>query len=224
MRTVVLFSGGLDSTTVLALVLARGDEAYPLTVGYGQRHRIEIEKARRILESYGLADRAREVTVDLSFLHSSSLTNTGLSVPDTATAAIPNTYVPARNLIFLSLAAAYAEDVGAVRIAIGVNALDYSGYPDCRPEFIEAFDRTLAVGTKAGSGGAGIHIEAPLIDLSKKEIVQLGRGLGVDHALTHSCYDPDEEGRACGVCDSCRLRLKGFAEAGLTDPAPYIVR
>lgn len=224
MRTVVLFSGGLDSTTVLAMVLARGDEVYPLTIGYGQRHRVEVEKARRILEKYDLSAKAREVTIDLSFLASSSLTNTGLSVPDTASAAIPNTYVPARNLLFLSLAAAYAEDIGATRIAIGVNALDYSGYPDCRPEFIDAFNRTLAVGTKAGIDGTGIVIEAPLIDLSKKDIVRLGRGLGVDHALTHSCYAPDDADRACGVCDSCRLRLKGFAEAGLTDPAPYTPR
>ena len=224
MRTVVLFSGGLDSTTVLAMVIARGDEVYPLTIGYGQRHRVEIEKGRRILHAYGLSGRARELTIDLSFLASSSLTNTGLAVPDTAATAIPNTYVPARNLLFLSLAAAYAEDIGATRIAIGVNALDYSGYPDCRPAFIESFNRTLALGTKTGSDGAGILIEAPLIDLSKKDIVRLGRGLGIDHALTHSCYDPDSDGRACGVCDSCRLRLKGFAEAGLTDPAPYANR
>ncbi|HOW52814.1 MAG TPA: 7-cyano-7-deazaguanine synthase QueC [bacterium] len=221
MRTVVLFSGGLDSTTVLAMVIARGDEAFPLTVAYGQRHRVETEKARRILDRYGLAARVREVTVDLSFLSSSSLINTDLAVPGSADTAIPNTYVPARNLVFLSLASAYAEDIGATRIAIGVNALDYSGYPDCRPEFIEAFNRVLATGTKAGVAGGGIIVEAPLIDLSKKEIVQLGRGLGVDHAMTHSCYDPDPEGRACGACDSCRLRLKGFAEAGITDPAPY---
>ena len=221
MRTVVLFSGGLDSTTVLALTIARGDEVFPLTLLYGQRHRVEVEKGRRILERYGLADRARTVTLDLSFLASSSLTNTALGVPDNAADTIPNTYVPARNLVFLSLAAAYAEDIGATRLAIGVNALDYSGYPDCRPEFVDAFNRTLAAGTKAGTAGGGIVVEAPLIDLTKREIVQLGRGLGVDHALTHSCYDPDEEGRACGVCDSCRLRLKGFAEAGLADPAPY---
>ncbi len=221
MRSVVLFSGGLDSTTVLALALARGDEVFPLTIAYEQRHAVETEKAARTLERYRLHERARTVVLDLSFLRSSSLTNRGLGVPDHAAEGIPNTYVPARNLLFLSLAAAYAEDIGASRILIGVNAVDYSGYPDCRPVFVESFNRLLAVGTKAGVAGNGIEVEAPLLDLSKGQIIRLGVGLGVDYALTHSCYNPDAAGRACGRCDSCRLRLKGFAEAGATDPVVY---
>lgn len=221
MRTVVLFSGGLDSTTVLAMAIARGDEVYPLTISYGQRHRVEIEKSRRTLDHYHLADRARELSLDLSFLHSSALTDRSLAVPHHPGETIPVTYVPARNLIFLSLAAAYAEDIGAERIIIGVNAVDFSGYPDCRPAFIEAFERAVRSGTKAGDR---LSVEAPLILLSKKEIVELGVRLGVDHTLTHSCYDPAPDGAACGTCDSCRLRLKGFAEAGIPDPARYVAR
>ncbi|HSA33549.1 MAG TPA: 7-cyano-7-deazaguanine synthase QueC [bacterium] len=221
MKSVVLFSGGLDSTTALAMAIARGDEVYPLTISYGQRHRVEIEKARRTLDRYRLADRAREISFDLSFLHSSALTDRSLAVPRHSVDAIPVTYVPARNLIFLSLAAAYAEDIGAERIIIGVNAVDFSGYPDCRPAFIEAFERAVRSGTKAGDR---LAVEAPLIALSKKEIVELGVGLGVDHALTHSCYDPAPDGAACGTCDSCRLRIKGFAEAGIGDPARYVAR
>jgi len=220
-KSVVLFSGGLDSTTALAMAIARGDEVYPLTISYGQRHRVEIEKARRTLDRYRLADRAREISFDLSFLHSSALTDRSLAVPRHSVDAIPVTYVPARNLIFLSLAAAYAEDIGAERIIIGVNAVDFSGYPDCRPAFIEAFERAVRSGTKAGDR---LAVEAPLIALSKKEIVELGVGLGVDHALTHSCYDPAPDGAACGTCDSCRLRIKGFAEAGIGDPARYVAR
>lgn len=221
MRTVVLFSGGLDSTTVLAMAIARGDEVHPLTISYGQRHRIEIEKARRTLDRYRLADRARELLLDLSFLHSSALIDRSLAVPHHSDDQIPVTYVPARNLIFLSLATAYAEDIGAERIIIGVNAVDFSGYPDCRPAFIEAFERAVRSGTKAGDR---LSVEAPLILLSKKEIVELGARLGVDHTLTHSCYDPAPDGAACGTCDSCRLRLKGFAEAGIPDPARYVAR
>lgn len=221
MRSVVLFSGGLDSTTALAIAIARGDEVYPLTISYGQRHRIEIEKGRRTLDRYRLADRAREISFDLSFLHSSALTDRSLAVPHRPGDAIPVTYVPARNLIFLSLAAAYAEDIGAERIIIGVNAVDFSGYPDCRPAFIEAFERAVRSGTKAGDR---LSVEAPLIALSKKEIIEWGVRLGINHALTHSCYDPAPDGAACGTCDSCRLRLKGFAEAGLTDPARYVAR
>jgi len=222
-KSVVLFSGGLDSTTALAIAIARGDEVHPLTISYGQRHRVEIEKARRTLDRYRLADRAREISFDLSFLHSSALTDRSLAVPrhtDDAD-AIPITYVPARNLIFLSLAAAYAEDIGAERIIIGVNAVDFSGYPDCRPAFIEAFERAVRSGTKAGDR---LAVEAPLIALSKKEIVEWGVRLGVDHSLTHSCYDPASDGAACGTCDSCRLRLKGFAEAGIVDPVRYVAR
>jgi len=225
-KSVLLFSGGLDSTTVLALAVARGDDVFPLTVVYGQRHAIETTKAIRILEQYGLASRARTIFLDLSFLHSSSLINRDLVVPHGAktTVPIPNTYVPARNLLFLSLAAAYAEDIGASRILIGVNARDYSGYPDCRPDFIEQFNRTLVTGTKTGNTGGIIIVEAPFISFTKGQIIRLGHELGVDYRMTHSCYDPDEEGRACGQCDSCRLRLKGFSEAGLDDPAPYVSR
>ncbi len=221
MKTVVLFSGGLDSTTVLAMNVARGDEVFPITIVYGQRHEIEVRKAALTLERYRLAGRAKTLGLDLSFLRSSSLTNHALSVPERAAAAIPNTYVPARNLLFLSLAAAYAEDIGASRISIGVNAVDYSGYPDCRPVFVDAFNHLLSVSTKAGTEGNGILVEAPLLHLTKGEIIKRGLALGVDYALTHSCYDPDGEGHACGRCDSCRLRLKGFAEAGVKDPIVY---
>lgn len=224
MRTVVLFSGGLDSTTVLALAVTRGDEVFPLTIVYGQRHAVEAQRAALTLERYCLTDRARTLHLDLSFLATSALTNHTLTVPDRTGATIPNTYVPARNLLFLSLAAAYAEDIGASRIAIGVNAVDYSGYPDCRPEFVEVFNHLLVVGTKAGVEGNAIVVEAPLIHLTKGEIIKRGLALGVDYALTHSCYDPDGEGRACGRCDSCRLRLKGFAEAGVRDPVIYIAQ
>ncbi len=224
MKTVVLFSGGLDSTTVLAMVIARGDEVFPLTIVYGQRHEVEVRKAALTLERYRLSHRAKTIALDLSFLRSSSLTNHTLVVTDGSSAAIPNTYVPARNLLFLALAAAYAEDIGASRIAIGVNAVDYSGYPDCRPEFVEAFNRLLAVGTKRGVESGDIAVEAPLLSLTKGEIIARGLALGVDYSLTHSCYAPDEEGRACGRCDSCRLRLKGFAEAGIADPVRYIER
>ncbi len=224
MRTVVLFSGGLDSTTTLAMVIARGDEVFPLTIIYGQRHAIEARAAALTLERYRLMERAKTLHLDLSFLASSALTNHALTVPDQRGAAIPSTYVPARNLLFLSLAAAYAEDIGASRIAIGVNAVDYSGYPDCRPEFVEMFNRLLAVGTKRGTEGNSIVVEAPLLRLTKGEIIKRGLALGVDYALTHSCYDPDEKGRSCGRCDSCRLRLKGFAEAGVRDPIVYVAQ
>lgn len=222
MNSVVLFSGGLDSTTLIALALSKNETVFPLTILYGQRHKIEIEKSKKILKKYGLTDRASELEINLSFLTNCSLINSDIAVPDgdDSKKEIPNTYVPSRNIIFLSFAASYAESVDAQKIYIGVNSVDYSGYPDCRPEFIEAFNSAVAKGTKQGIE-KGLRIEAPLVNLSKKEIILLGTSLGVDYSMTHSCYDPEESGRACGRCDSCRLRLKGFVDAGLKDLAEY---
>lgn len=220
-RTVVLFSGGLDSATVLALAISRGFEPYPLTVVYGQRHFIEVERSKKTLIKYGIADRATVMELDLSLFSKCSLINRDMDIPDKPAEGIPSTYVPARNLIFLSIAAGFAETVDAETIMIGVNSVDYSGYPDCRPEFIEAFNRTVSSGTKMGVEKS-LAVEAPLIKMSKKEIIQLGMSLGVDYSLTHSCYDPSPDGRSCGVCDSCRLRLEGFRQAGLKDPLDYL--
>ena len=220
MKTVVLFSGGLDSSTILAMVKNRGDELFPLTVRYGQRHDIEIQQARRQLETYGLLDNAREIVLDLSFLSVTSLINKTRVVPDVESAGIPSTYVPSRNIIFLSIASAWAEQIEADSIAIGVNSVDYSGYPDCRPEFIDSFNRSIILGTKRGIEGH-LSIEAPLQHLSKGEIIKIGIENGVDYGLTHSCYNPTESGLSCGVCDSCRLRLEGFRDAGISDPLSY---
>jgi 7-cyano-7-deazaguanine synthase len=217
---VVLLSGGLDSATAAAIAGSQGFELYALTVEYGQRHACEIAAARAIARALGVA-RHVELRVDLSAFGGSALTD-AVEVPkdrDLAAADIPVTYVPARNTVFLSLAMAWAESLGARDIVIGVNALDYSGYPDCRPEFIEAFDRLAALATKAGVEGAPLRVHAPLISLTKAEIIRRGLELGVDYGLTHSCYDPDITGRPCGRCDSCRLRARGFAEAGVPDPA-----
>jgi 7-cyano-7-deazaguanine synthase len=218
---VCLLSGGLDSTTVLAFALRQGFACYALSFDYGQRHRIELEAARRVAESLGAAEH-RIVSVDLRQFGGSALT-ADLDVPKNAPQpGIPITYVPARNTVFLSLALAWAEVLASSDIFIGVNAIDYSGYPDCRPEFIEAFERLANLATKAGvEGRTHLRIHTPLIRLSKREIVELARDLGVDFSFTRSCYDPDPQGRACGHCDSCRLRLKGFAEAGLADPIEY---
>ncbi len=216
----VLLSGGLDSATAAAIAGSQGFELYALTVEYGQRHACEIAAARAIARALGVA-RHVELRVDLSAFGGSALTD-AVEVPkdrDLAAADIPVTYVPARNTVFLSLAMAWAESLGARDIVIGVNALDYSGYPDCRPEFIEAFDRLAALATKAGVEGAPLRVHAPLISLTKAEIIRRGLELGVDYGLTHSCYDPDITGRPCGRCDSCRLRARGFAEAGVPDPA-----
>jgi len=219
-RAIVLLSGGLDSATAAAIAKAEGFELYALTVAYGQRHWCEIASARAVAQALGVA-RHLELQVDLSAFGGSALTD-AIAVPkDRALDAsdIPSTYVPARNTVFLSLALAWAETLGARDIFIGVNALDYSGYPDCRPEFIEAFERLAGLATKAGVEGASTRVRAPLIHLTKAEIIRCGLELGLDYAVTYSCYDPDTSGRPCGHCDSCRLRAKGFAEAGVSDPA-----
>lgn len=221
-RAVILLSGGLDSATTLAIAKAGGYEPYALTVRYGQRHAVELDAARRVAEALGVAEHA-EVAVDLGRFGGSALT-ADLPVPrDRApeNGGIPVTYVPARNTVLLSLALAWAETLWARDLFIGVNAIDYSGYPDCRPEFIEAFERVARLGTKAGAEGGRFRIHAPLIELSKADIIRRGTELGVDYGLTSSCYDPDPEGRACGHCDACLLRRRGFAEAGVPDPARY---
>lgn len=219
-KAVVLFSGGLDSTTVLVYALKQGYDIWPLTFSYGQRHTIEIKQSERTLEKYGLLHRQTIFSIDLSPFVNCSLINKNLEVPEFAENRIPSTYVPSRNLIFLSVASGFAETLGAEKIFIGVNSVDYSGYPDCRPEFVEAFNKTIAVGTKQGVE-SGIKVEAPILSMSKKEIVELGMSLGVDYSLTHSCYNPTPDGLSCGICDSCRLRLEGFRQAGFTDPLKY---
>ncbi len=218
---ICLLSGGLDSSTCLAYAQRGSFAVYALSFDYGQRHRIELDAARRVAEQMGVAKHVI-VPVDLRVFGGSALTD-DIEVPkDGASEGIPITYVPARNTVFLSFALAWAEVLNASDIFIGVNAIDYSGYPDCRPEFIQAFEQMANLATKAGvEGRTRISIHTPLIRLSKREIVELARELGVDFSLTHSCYDPDEQGRACGLCDSCRLRLKGFAEAGVKDPIAY---
>lgn len=223
MKAVCLLSGGLDSATCLGYARREGFECYALSFDYGQRHRIELEAASRIAKALGAADH-RIARIDLRVFGHSALTD-DIEVPkgrdeSAMTSEIPVTYVPARNTIFLSFALAWAEVLEAGDIFIGVNALDYSGYPDCRPEFIEAFERMSNLATKSGvEGRTRMRIRTPLIRLSKADIVRLGRDLQVPFELTHSCYDPDEAGRACGTCDSCLLRAKGFREAGIADPA-----
>jgi len=219
-RAVVLLSGGLDSTTAAAYARRDGWTLYALTVRYGQTHQHEIEAARRVARSLGVARHA-EIDVDLRAFGGSSLLGEGEIPKDrwmAGPASIPTTYVPARNTIFLSLALAWSEVIGAGRIVIGVNALDYSGYPDCRPEFISAFEYLATLATRAGVEGRPVRIWAPLQQLTKAGIVRLGLELGVDFALTHSCYDPAPDGRPCQRCDSCQLRARGFAEAGVSDP------
>lgn len=224
-KAVCLLSGGLDSATCLAVALREGFECYALSFDYGQRHRVELEAARRVAGSLGAA-RHVILRIDLRAVGGSALTG-DLAVPKGRSLSemgqgIPVTYVPARNTVFLSCALAWAEALAACDIFLGVNAIDYSGYPDCRPEYIEAFERMANLATRAGvEQGVSIKIHTPLIGLRKAEIVKLGASLGVDFGLTHSCYDPDEAGRACGQCDSCLLRLKGFQEAGLRDPLEY---
>jgi 7-cyano-7-deazaguanine synthase len=220
---VVLLSGGLDSATVLAIAKADGYEPYALSFRYGQRHSVELDAARRVADVLG-AVRHVIADIDLRTFGGSALTD-DIAVPHHASAAelgpeIPVTYVPARNTVFLSFALAWAETLGAQDVFIGVNALDYSGYPDCRPEFIAAFENLANLATKAGvEGRQRLRVHAPLIELTKAQIIERGLALGVDYALTHSCYDPDQAGRACGTCDSCLLRGRGFAELGLADPA-----
>ena len=219
-KAVVLFSGGLDSTTVLVYALKQGYDVYPLTFSYGQRHAIEIKQSERTLEKYGLLNRQTIFSIDLTPFVNCSLINKNLEVPEFAENRIPSTYVPSRNLIFLSVASGFAETLGAEKIFIGVNSVDYSGYPDCRPEFVDAFNKTIAVGTKQGVE-SGIEVVAPILNMSKKEIIELGMSLQVDYSLTHSCYNPTPDGLSCGVCDSCRLRLEGFRQAGFEDPLKY---
>jgi 7-cyano-7-deazaguanine synthase len=223
-RAVVLLSGGLDSTTTLAVAIARGYEVYALSFDYGQRHRIEIEAARRIARSLG-AKEHHIAKIDSDIFSKSALTG-DVGVPKKRSetkigGGIPLTYVPARNTIFLSYALALAETIGSRDIFIGANAIDYSGYPDCRPEFIEAFETLANLGTKAGTEGAHFHIHAPLIKFSKAEIIRKALELDLDLSLTHSCYDPSPDGLACGECDSCLLRLRGFRETGVEDPIGY---
>ena len=213
-KAVILLSGGLDSATCLAIAKAEGFECYTLGFDYGQRHKHEIECAKKLSPNHKI--------INIPNFGGSALTDNNIAVPKTGlTNQIPVTYVPARNTIFLSFALGYAEVIGAADIFIGVNALDYSGYPDCRPEYIEAFQNMANLATKAGVEGAGVKIHTPLINLTKAEIIKLGTSLGVDYSLTSSCYDPTPQGKACGTCDSCRLRLKGFAEAGIKDKVGY---
>ena len=221
-RAVVLLSGGLDSATCLASAVAQGFSAYCLSFDYGQRHRAELEAAQRVAQALG-ATAHRTLKLDLNQFGGSALTDLSLDVPTAGVQpGIPITYVPARNTIMLSLALAWAEVLGANDIFVGVNAVDYSGYPDCRPEYIAAFQAMANLATKAGVEGQILRIHTPLIDLSKAEIIRMGHELGVDYALTVSCYQADHAGRACGVCDSCRLRQAGFAAAELPDPTRYV--
>jgi len=220
-RAVVLYSGGLDSTTCLAIARHEGFDPYALSFSYGQRHAVELEKAKRFALEMGAVEHL-VVSFDYRLVGGSALT-ADIEVPKSGVGCdIPVTYVPARNTIFLSFALGWAETIGAWDIFIGVNALDYSGYPDCRPRFIESFQQLANLATKAGVEGKGtFRIHAPLIAMTKGEIIKTGISLGVDYARTHSCYDPTPEGIACGLCDSCRLRLKGFMDAGIPDPLPY---
>ena len=224
-RAVILSSGGLDSTTAMAIARADGFEIHSISFDYGQRHRFELDAARRVAGVMGVREHL-VMPIDLRRWGGSALTG-DLEVPrgrsdEEMAPDIPATYVPARNTIFLSLALGWAETLGAFDIFIGVNAVDYSGYPDCRPEFIKAFEKTANLATRAGvEGGGRIRIHAPLIKLTKAKIIKKGLSLGVDYSLTFTCYDPSLKGIACGRCDACRLRLKGFAEAGVPDPIPY---
>ncbi len=219
-KAVVLLSGGLDSATCLALARHEGFACYALSFDYGQRHRSELDAAERVARQLGVAA-YKVFRLDMAGIGGSALTDPTLAVPEQESSGIPITYVPARNTVFLSCALAWAEVLEASAIFIGVNALDYSGYPDCRPEFIDAFQRMANLATRAGVEGHPLKIATPLIDMSKAQIIQTGHALGVDYSLTVSCYQADAEGRACGKCDSCRFRRKGFAEAGVPDPTRY---
>jgi len=220
-KAVVLLSGGLDSATCLAVAKSQGYVCHALSFDYGQRHQIELESASRLAQSLGACEH-RVVKLDVATFHGSALTDRHLDVPKAGTSeAIPVTYVPARNTVFRALALAWAEVLDAEAIFIGVNAVDYSGYPDCRPEYIDAFQRLIDLATRKTVQGAPIVIHTPLIELSKAQIITLGHRLGVDFSRTVSCYDPDQFGRACGACDSCRLRREGFEQAGIADPTRY---
>ena len=226
-KAVVLLSGGMDSATTAAIARDQGFAVHALSFRYGQRHAIELEAARQVAEALGLA-RHVVLDIDLGAFGGSALT-ADIAVPkdrplEAMGAGVPSTYVPARNTIFLAFALAFAETIGSTDIFIGANAIDYSGYPDCRPEFLAAFQHMARLGTRMGSEGAPLTVHAPLIELTKADIVRRGQALGVNFALTRTCYDPSPDGAACGRCDACQLRLKGFREAGFEDPAPYAIR
>jgi 7-cyano-7-deazaguanine synthase len=219
-KAIVLVSGGLDSTTTLAIANDLGFECYALSFNYGQRHIAELDAASRVAKTFDTKDH-KIIRIDLGQIGGSALTDNTIDVPESPSEGIPVTYVPARNTLFLSYALAWAEVLNANDIFIGVNAVDYSGYPDCRPEYIKAYEQLATLATKAGVEGASFKIHTPLIDLSKSDIIKQGIQLGVDYAMTVSCYQADESGRACGVCDSCRFRKEGFKSAKLTDPTHY---
>jgi 7-cyano-7-deazaguanine synthase len=220
-RAIILVSGGLDSTTVLAMAQAQGYACYTLSFDYGQRHRAELLAAEQVSEALGDVEH-KVVTLNLDSIGGSALTDTSIAVPEEATEGIPITYVPARNTVFLSIALGWAEVLGAYDVFIGVNAVDYSGYPDCRPDYIAAFETMANLATKAGVEGHKLTIHTPLMDMGKGDIIRAGVELGVDYALTVSCYQATEQGLACGKCDSCRLRHQGFVDAGVPDPTPYL--
>lgn len=219
-RAVVLLSGGMDSATVLALAQKQGFECYALSFNYGQRHRSELDAAKNLSKAFKVKE-YRVVDLDLAAIGGSALTDTHIDVPEEAGEGIPVTYVPARNTVFLSFALAWAEVLAALDVFIGVNAVDYSGYPDCRPEYIQAFEKMANLATKAAVEGHKLKIHTPLITMSKAEIIQTGTDLGLDYGLTVTCYQADEAGRACGKCDACRLRAEGFKMAGIADTTPY---
>lgn len=219
-KAVVLVSGGLDSATTLALAREQGYACYAMSFDYGQRHRCELEAARQVGRKAGVVEH-KVIRINLDSIGGSALTDQDIAVPVEPGEGIPVTYVPARNTVFLALALGWAEVLEAQALFIGVNAVDYSGYPDCRPEFIEAFQTMANLATRAGVEGRPVRVETPLIDLGKADIIREGSRLGVDYALTVSCYDPDEEGRACGRCEACRLRAAGFRTAGIPDPTRY---
>lgn len=219
-RAVVLLSGGLDSATCLAIARSEGYECHAMSFDYGQRHESELKAAERVAQEQGAAA-FKVIHINMGDIGGSALTDKSIAVPETPSEGIPVTYVPARNTVFLALALGWAEVLDADAIFIGVNALDYSGYPDCRPAFIAAFEQLANLATRRGVEGAPIRIEAPLLNLTKAQIIRKGTELGVDYGLTVSCYQADDQGRACGRCDSCRLRRQGFQQAGVADPTPY---
>ena len=219
-KAVILVSGGLDSSTVLAIAAKQGYQCYTLSFDYGQRHRSELDAAIRVSESMSVVEH-KVIKLDLQAIGGSALTDTTIAVPEKETAGIPVTYVPARNTVFLSIALGWAEVIGANKIFVGVNAVDYSGYPDCRPEYIASFETMANLATRAGVEGNHLSIEAPLIDMTKAQIIQAGLELGLDYGQTVSCYQANSDGLACGKCDSCRLRAQGFFEAGVNDPTRY---
>ena len=219
-KAVILISGGLHSTTVLAMAQAQGYDCYTLSFDYGQRHRSELVSAERTAQSMGATEH-KVVSLDLGTIGGPALTDSSIAIPETLEEGIPVTYVPARNTVFMAIALGWAEVLGAQDIFIGVNAVDYSGYPDCRPEFVQAFEDMANLATKAGVEGKRLRIQAPLMDMTKAQIVERGTELGVDYSLSVSCYQADADGLACGKCDSCRLRRIGFEEAGLSDPTRY---